>query len=645
MASAPTAMKSAPLACDLSSDLGMSYASLLRTSIILPYLSSVSGSLDSSASALDSSASLPGLGLGLSASLLGYFSSSADGDASADLGDPKEKDTSASSSSALATLLASNSEHALLLQHALRSSLLDLMKKKPVSASSGTGTLSLMSPEVTALFDTTLALCASTTLDAGFIFTLFEDAFSYGTIALGKDIFAYLEKHSTLLAQPAFFNRGKLIILRICTSLLRRLSRANDAIFCGRIQHILACFFPLSDKSGTNKFGQYNAENITTVANDDADVVEDDEDDDEGAEGVDMAFYRSFWKLQDHFAQPNILATSAPIKVKEAMNDINAALKVLRAQEAATITSATAPADADEALCEVKYLTSPKLFKLQVRDANFRRHFLLQCLIMCHHLAPRTPLPRGTQPTAGLAPTLPPMLIKEVKSTLDAVYDALDASPGPAKQSFTKAVVDTIMLEEHWSAWKTGGCLELERTDAEVGMKGFDSVSEAAVKAVDEQMAPRAPAPAPAAPPKRKSAIMGMPAPKRAKSAASLGSTANLPSPPAGATKLGCDSLNRLWSIGGADGWGSRAASDTGDALDPVGTVPAIETWLEPVIDDMDPESGIEEEFKHKHDKTYVWKSLRLIARERYILASEATSSDIEKATKELGLAGEKMVE
>jgi len=30
----------------------------------------------------------------------------------------------------------------------------------------------------------------------------------------------------------------------------------------------------------------------------------------------------------------------------------------------------------------VKYLSSPKLLNLEIRDAGFRRHFLVQCLIL-----------------------------------------------------------------------------------------------------------------------------------------------------------------------------------------------------------------------------------------------------------------------
>ena len=67
-----------------------------------------------------------------------------------------------------------------------------------------------------------------------------------------------------------------------------------------------------------------------------------------------------------------------------------------------------------------------------------------------------------------------------------------------------------------------------------------------------------------------------------------------------------------------------------------MGEPPTLEAWLEPVVDDMDPESGIEDEFKHKHNRTYVWKTLRLVSRQDLALATEATTSDIEAITPRL---------
>lgn len=59
------------------------------------------------------------------------------------------------------------------------------------------------------------------------------------------------------------FNKKELIILRACNELLRRLSRAEDAVFCGRVFIFLFQSFPLGDRSSVNLRGEYHVENVT----------------------------------------------------------------------------------------------------------------------------------------------------------------------------------------------------------------------------------------------------------------------------------------------------------------------------------------------------------------------------------------------
>lgn len=60
------------------------------------------------------------------------------------------------------------------------------------------------------------------------------------------------------------FKQKSLIILRSCNELLRRLSRAEDTVFCGRVFIFLFQSFPLGDKSAVNLRGEYHTENVTT---------------------------------------------------------------------------------------------------------------------------------------------------------------------------------------------------------------------------------------------------------------------------------------------------------------------------------------------------------------------------------------------
>lgn len=56
----------------------------------------------------------------------------------------------------------------------------------------------------------------------------------------------------------------------------------------------------------------------------------------------------------------------------------------------------------------VKYLTSSKLTRLQLRDAAFRRTLLLQCLVLLHACA--HPIPRKAKPGGGGTKTPVPVL-------------------------------------------------------------------------------------------------------------------------------------------------------------------------------------------------------------------------------------------
>lgn len=83
------------------------------------------------------------------------------------------------------------------------------------------------------------------------------------TIAGCRKIFDYLEsRRERIIAKH--FHLKNLVILRSCNELLRRLSRAEDTAFCGRVFIFLFQSFPLGDKSSVNLRGEYHTENVTT---------------------------------------------------------------------------------------------------------------------------------------------------------------------------------------------------------------------------------------------------------------------------------------------------------------------------------------------------------------------------------------------
>jgi THO complex subunit 1 len=99
--------------------------------------------------------------------------------------------------------------------------------------------------------------------DPALLFWLVEELLDSQTITGCQRIFDYLEsRRERITAQH--FKQKQLVILRTCNELLRRLSRAEDTAFCGRVFIFMFQSFPLGDKSSVNLRGEYHVENVTT---------------------------------------------------------------------------------------------------------------------------------------------------------------------------------------------------------------------------------------------------------------------------------------------------------------------------------------------------------------------------------------------
>jgi THO complex subunit 1 len=99
--------------------------------------------------------------------------------------------------------------------------------------------------------------------DPALAFWLVEELLDSQTIAGCRKTFEYLESRRDRLTAK-HFEQKKLVILRFCNELLRRLSRAEDTKFCGRVFIFMFQSFPLGDRSAVNLRGEFHTENITT---------------------------------------------------------------------------------------------------------------------------------------------------------------------------------------------------------------------------------------------------------------------------------------------------------------------------------------------------------------------------------------------
>lgn len=98
-------------------------------------------------------------------------------------------------------------------------------------------------------------------------FWLIEELLDSQTTEGCRIVFDYLESRRERLIQKDF-HKTHLALLRSCNELLRRLSRAEDAVFCGRVFFFLFQTFPLGDKSSVNLRGEYHTENVTVFEKD-----------------------------------------------------------------------------------------------------------------------------------------------------------------------------------------------------------------------------------------------------------------------------------------------------------------------------------------------------------------------------------------
>lgn len=211
-----------------------------------------------------------------------------------------------------------------------------------------------------------------------------------------------------LLTKPQISSQNKsLVILRLCNELLRRLSRAEDPVFCGRVYIFMFQSFPLGDKSSVNLRGNFHVENVTTFeeflneanANEDRMQVDDDaattavkptadpEDSlsnpsngrktkEEPPKTLDIdTLYPVFWSLQHSFSNPPRLFEEN--NFKEFRSSLEATLakfrevpKVIQSgdneRKKGPKPSSGDSYDAFANSFNPKYLTSRDLFKLEV---------------------------------------------------------------------------------------------------------------------------------------------------------------------------------------------------------------------------------------------------------------------------------------
>ncbi|CAG9560980.1 unnamed protein product [Danaus chrysippus] len=301
---------------------------------------------------------------------------------------------------------------------------------------------------------------------------LLGDIFDALTLNKCEKMFMYVENGVNIWREELFFVACKNHLLRMCNDLLRRLSRSQNTVFCGRILLFLAKFFPFSERSGLNIVSEFNLENVTEFGGDNTSTLKDalDEemvvDDDKNKLVIDYNLYCRFWSLQDFFRNPNtcynklqwktfvahsgsVLSAFSSYKL-EAVELQKSKLNILK-----SVNSDVEMTENKEQHYFAKFLTNQKLLELQLSDSNFRRCVLIQYLILFQYLMSTVKFKMESQ-------ELKSDQIDWVKETTALVYKLLGETPPDGKQ-FAECVKRILKREEHWNSWKNDGCPEFQK--------------------------------------------------------------------------------------------------------------------------------------------------------------------------------------
>uniref|UniRef100_A0AAR2KM22 Death domain-containing protein n=1 Tax=Pygocentrus nattereri TaxID=42514 RepID=A0AAR2KM22_PYGNA len=425
------------------------------------------------------------------------------------------------------------------------------------------------------LVEQIVSICSATTP-----FVLLGDVLDCLPLDQCDKIFSFVEENVSTWKSNSFYSAGKNYLLRMCNDLLRRLSKSQNTVFCGRIQLFLARLFPLSEKSGLNLQSQFNLDNITvfnkneqesTLGQQSTEVKEDGMEVEEGEMGdeeapapcsipIDYNLYRKFWTLQDYFRNPvqcydkfswitfvkysdETLAVFKSYK----LDDTQASKRKLEEMRTA----------GGEHVYFAKFLTSEKLMDLQLSDSNFRRHILLQYLILFQYLKGQVKFKSSNcvlndDQTAWMEETT--KLVYQVSAfTAICLFSSV--------LSYQQHILNT---EENWNSWKNEGCPSF-------------------VKERSSETKP--------ARPSRK-----RPAPEDF-----------LGKGPDRKILMGNDELTRLWNLN-PDNM-EACKTDNREFM------PSLEDFFEEAIEQADPTNMVEDEYKVVGNSNYGWRALRLLSR------------------------------
>ncbi|KAK3374880.1 THO complex subunit 1 transcription elongation factor-domain-containing protein [Podospora didyma] len=362
------------------------------------------------------------------------------------------------------------------------------------------------------LFDILSILADGEQCNAALLFWLVEELLDSQTLAGCRKVFDYLESRRERITAK-HWEAKRLVILRTCNDLLRRLSRTLDPAFCGRVSIFLFQSFPLGDKSSVNLRGEYHIENVTTfdqnipVPDGSGDNMDVDAETDIHANGVRKAndprsaakagmsdgrkpldpdaLYPIFWSLQESFNQPKKLfeaphfsafknGLEATMATFQSMKHEQASRSKEKLEKHLDETKRTMKRKRDETDDELagafnpKYLTSRDLFKLEISDLAFRRNVLVQALIVMEFLLSlstrsKEKIASIKQPNKAVTYADHQLSGEDTKWVTDMKRSIAEYLKQGAEGPYFYRMVETVLSrDKNWVRWKIEGCPSIE---------------------------------------------------------------------------------------------------------------------------------------------------------------------------------------
>ncbi|KIX06733.1 uncharacterized protein Z518_04709 [Rhinocladiella mackenziei CBS 650.93] len=403
--------------------------------------------------------------------------------------------------------------------------------------------------QVWVLLDIITVLSDNDLCEPGLSFWLIEELLDSQTIDGCRKVFDYLESRRERITAK-HFKLKNLVILRCCNELLRRLSRAEDTVLCGRVFIFLFQSFPLGDKSSVNLRGEFHVENVTTfdpAPKKSADAIkpmELDTDTPQATSGAQTpasnsqsheqesmqktarntpvpkavksdtkdhvppdldTLYPKFWSLQSLFSSPTKLFE--PSNMAMFKDGIAMTLSCFKSVSNSSAPS-TNPSDIQRGLkrkrtntdtssststFNPKYLTNRDLFDLEVHDIAFRRHILVQALIMIDFLLSLAPAAKAkfeglTNKSVLYSYTLSEEDTKWAQSTRASIASYLQQGNGNEGKFYYRMVDTVLSRDKNWVRWKAENCPSISHDG--VSVQTYLEAKETLTKLTEAQKEP-----------------------------------------------------------------------------------------------------------------------------------------------------------